>query len=374
MKKCWSIKNEVDSENADLLLYGEISDATWWGDEVTPAQFASDLAALDGKNVNVRINSPGGDVFAAHAILSQLNSYSGDVTVYVDGLAASAATIIMMAGKVIMPCNSMVMIHNPAVGLVGYYSADDMMKMAGDLEIVKQSIMAAYKTKCKLDDKKLSKLMNEETWMTAETAKQYGFADEVTGSSDAVNMVMDGSFLVVNSVKHDVSRLKNTGQLKQLINMVPPRMENREPKEEKEMPINTIDDLKKEKPELVNQVVDDAVQTERARIAALDALNDPQNAAIHDLVDDAKKTGKTVDEIKTAVDIVKKHSSDMINAAEIATAQAALKAAIVDNKGSGIDGAVATGTNNKDADNKQKDAADINFMASVINKKNGRVK
>jgi len=367
LKKCWDIKNEANSESADLLLYGEISDSTWWGDEITPAQFASDLVLLGGKDVNVRINSPGGDVFAAHAILSQLKAYAGNVTVHVDGLAASAATIVMMAGKVVMPSNAMVMIHNPAVGLVGYYNAEDMTKMASDLEIVKQSIVAAYKTKSKMDDKKLSKLMDAETWMTAETAKEYGFADEVTGISGAINMAMDGSFLVVNSVKHDLSRLKNSDQLKKMINVIPEK-----PKEEKEVIINTVDDLKKEKPDLVNQVINDAIKAERSRITALDALDDPKNAAIHDLIVDARVNGKTAEEIQTVVDIVKKHSADFAAATEGAAAQAALLAAISDNKASGADEAKATGTGGKTTDDAQKDAADVSFMASVINKKNGR--
>jgi ATP-dependent protease ClpP protease subunit len=180
MNKFWNFRNQDDTEIAELLLYGDISSETWWGDEITPQQFANDLSAQGGKDINVRINSPGGDVFAAHTIFNLLQSYTGKVTVYVDGLAASAATIIMLAGqKCIMPSNSVMMIHNPAVGLCGYYAADDMVKMSNDLGIIKQSIMNAYKTKCKLDDDQLSQLMDDETWLTADLAKQYGFADEI---------------------------------------------------------------------------------------------------------------------------------------------------------------------------------------------------
>jgi len=368
--KFWNFKNEADSETADLLLYGPISDSTWWGDEVTPTQFANDLAAIGGKNVNVRINSPGGDVFAAHAIFSQLVNYAGDITIHVDGLAASAATIIMMAGKVIMPTNSMVMIHNPAMGLMGYYDAVQMVKMAADLETVKKSIIAAYKNKCNLDDKKMSKLMDDETWMTAETAKEYGFADEVTGLSDTVNMAMDGSCFIVNSIKHKLSNLKNTAQLRNLVNKNQPVLTTKKPKEEQKLEIKNMEDLKKAHPDLINQAVADGIKNERERITALDAINDITNATIVEIINDAKTTGKTAAEVEPVINIVKKHSPATT---DLKNAQQQFKNMIIDNKNSGADGVVAIGGDTQ-VDEKQKDAADISFMASVINKKFGRNK
>lgn len=322
------------------------------------------MAALGGKQVNVRINSPGGDVFAAHAIFNQLATYSGEVTVYIDGLAASAATIVMMAGKVIMPSNSMIMIHNPAVGLLGYYDYDQMMKMAADLEIVKQSIMNAYKTKSHLDDKKLSKLMDDETWMTAEMAKEYGFVDEVTGASNVVNMVMDDSFLLVNSVRHDLGRLKNVGQLRQLVNKIQPMPAKS--KEEKSVEIKTIDDLKKAYPDLVNQLKDEVIKNEKDRLSALDALDDPKNAAVHAIIDDAKASGKTAEEVKPIVDIVKKHAP----ATDVKDGQDFMIKVITDNKNSGVDGIKADGGGQ--VDSKQEMAAAINLISGIINKKHGR--
>ena len=95
-KKFWKIKNNADNdeESAELLLYGTIANETWWGDEVTPKQFADDIRSLGGKDIIVRINSGGGDVFAAQAIYNQLKSYAGNVDVVIDGICASAATII----------------------------------------------------------------------------------------------------------------------------------------------------------------------------------------------------------------------------------------------------------------------------------------
>ena len=113
-KKFWSFK-ALDETTGELLLYGEISDISWWGDEVTPKQFKEDLDALGDIDVlNVYINSPGGDVFAGQAIYSMLKRHKAQVKVYIDGLAASIASLVAMAGdKVIMPANAMMMIHNP---------------------------------------------------------------------------------------------------------------------------------------------------------------------------------------------------------------------------------------------------------------------
>ena len=110
-KKFWSMTKPTN-DSADLLLYGPISESSWWGDEITPKQFADDLEALgDVSEINVRINSGGGDVFAGQAIHSMLKRHAANVTVYVDGLAASIASIIAMAGDtVVMPRGAMMMI------------------------------------------------------------------------------------------------------------------------------------------------------------------------------------------------------------------------------------------------------------------------
>ena len=141
--KFWQVKNEVNS-NAEILLYSPIAgQKSWFGDEVSPQEFATDLESLGGKDVTVRINCAGGDVFAANAIHNLLCSYKGKVTVVIDGLAASAATIVAMAGdKIIMPTNALFMIHNPAIGMSDYYMADELMQMAQALKTIKASIIA----------------------------------------------------------------------------------------------------------------------------------------------------------------------------------------------------------------------------------------
>lgn len=180
-RKFWNwIKNEgQDAFGSDrtLFLDGEISDETWWGDEVTPQAFKDELAAGDGP-ITVWINSPGGDVFAAAQIYNMLMDYPHDVTVKIDALAASAASVVAMAGtKVCVSPLAMIMIHNPATIAIG--DTEEMQKAINMLSEVKESIMNAYEIKTGLSRHKISQLMDGETWMNAKEAVKLGFADEI---------------------------------------------------------------------------------------------------------------------------------------------------------------------------------------------------
>ena len=175
----WVRNEEPDSFGSERTLYldGEISDETWYGDEVTPKLFKDELNAGDG-NITLWINSPGGDVFAAAQIYNMLMDYKGNVTVKIDALAASAASVIAMAGtKVCMSPVAMLMIHNPATIAIG--DTEEMQKAIDMLSEVKESIMNAYEIKSGLSRAKISKLMDAETWMNAKEARKLGFADEV---------------------------------------------------------------------------------------------------------------------------------------------------------------------------------------------------
>ena len=178
-RKFWNwVKNETD-ESAERTLYldGEISDETWYGDEVTPKLFKEELDGGKG-NISVWINSPGGDVFAAAQIYNMLRDYKGTVTVKIDSLAASAASVIAMAGdKVIMSPVAMMMIHNPAMIAMG--EKKDMEKAIDMLGEVKESILNAYEAKTGINRTKLSHLMDDETWFNAKKALEMGFADEI---------------------------------------------------------------------------------------------------------------------------------------------------------------------------------------------------
>lgn len=179
-RKFWNwIKNQNESgeDMRTLFLNGQISDETWFGDEVTPEIFRGELNAGKGP-VSVWINSPGGDVFAAAQIYNMLMDYPYDVTVMIDGLAASAASVIAMAGtKVQMSPVAMMMIHNPATIAIG--DTEEMKKAIKMLDEVKESIMNAYEIKSGLSRDKISRLMDAETWFNAKKAVELGFADEI---------------------------------------------------------------------------------------------------------------------------------------------------------------------------------------------------
>ena len=177
MKKFWNwVRNET-SEERTLYLNGVISEESWWGDEVTPKLFKDDLLSGSG-NVTVWINSPGGDVFAAAQIYNMLMDYSGKVTVKIDGLAASAASVIAMAGSdVYMSPVSMLMINNPSTIAIG--DSEEMLRAKALLDEIKESIINAYELKSGLSRARISHLMDAETWMNAHKAIELGFADKL---------------------------------------------------------------------------------------------------------------------------------------------------------------------------------------------------
>lgn len=170
-----------------LFLNGTIAEDSWFDDDVTPQLFKDELLSGSG-DVTVWINSPGGDCVAAAQIYNMLVDYKGNVTVKIDGIAASAASVIAMAGtKVLMSPVSMLMIHNPMT--IAYGSSEEMQRAISMLDEVKNSIINAYEIKTGISRAKLSHLMDAETWMDANKAVELGFADEViTRSTDIENM------------------------------------------------------------------------------------------------------------------------------------------------------------------------------------------
>lgn len=228
-RKFWTwVKNNADEalgvpETRTLFLNGEISDETWYGDEVTPALFRDELNAGTG-DITVWINSPGGDVFAAAQIYNMLMDYSGNVTVKIDGLAASAASVIAMAGTtVLMSPVAMMMIHNPATIAIG--DAGEMKKAIDMLSEVKESIMNAYEIKTNLSRARISHLMDAESWFNATKAVELGFADgilfdspagqgEETQEQDKLEAIMFSRMAVTNSL---------------LSKLIPPKPEKKTP-------------------------------------------------------------------------------------------------------------------------------------------------
>ena len=215
-RKFWNWVRD-EGEPSVLVLNGEISDETWFGDEVTPKLFKDDLDKCQG-DIAVWINSPGGDVFAAAQIYNMLMDYPHNVTVKIDGLAASAASVIAMAGtEVQMSPVAMMMIHNPMTVAIG--DSAEMQKAIAMLDEVKESIMNAYEIKTGLTRAKISHLMDAESWFNAKKAVELGFADKIlfpddaeeAGSDQDMEAVMFSRKAVTNSLLSKLAPEKKPG-------------------------------------------------------------------------------------------------------------------------------------------------------------------
>ena len=183
MKKFWNWVRDETTQERILRLDGAIAEESWFGDDVTPAAFKNELHAGDGP-ITVWINSPGGDCVAAAQIYNMLMDYSSDVTVVIDGIAASAASVIAMAGTTVkMTPVSLMMIHNPLTIAMG--DSEEMRKAIQLLDEVKESIINAYEIKTSMSRTKLSHLMDAETWMNAKKALELGFCDEIMYQPEA---------------------------------------------------------------------------------------------------------------------------------------------------------------------------------------------
>ena len=180
MIRFWNFK-ENDSGETEIIFNGPIASESWLGDEITPATFRDDLSKVSG-NLTVWLNSPGGDVFAASQIYTMLRNHKGKVTVKIDGIAASAASVIAVAGDVtLITPTGMLMMHNPATLAMGNKS--DMEQAIKLLEEVKESIINAYEEKTHLSRNKIAKMMDDETWLNAKKAMSLGFVDGILFSN-----------------------------------------------------------------------------------------------------------------------------------------------------------------------------------------------
>lgn len=181
MRKWYDIRAESGEKAATIFIYEEIG-KTWRPDDQTvdASTFVSELNALDVETIDLHINSPGGQVFEGNTIYNALKAHKAKVHVKIDGMAASIASVIAMSGDTIeMPENAMMMIHDPSGGVWG--TAEDMLKMATALEKIKIGLVATYDRRAKeVDAAKIEQMMADETWMTAEEAVGYGFADTIT--------------------------------------------------------------------------------------------------------------------------------------------------------------------------------------------------
>lgn len=218
MDKFWRfVVNEVDERSVrTLYLEGYIAEDSWFDDDITPKQFKSDLYGNGlSDDIIVKIHSPGGDCFAAAQIYNMLKEYPGKVSVHVDGLAASAASVIAMAGdEVCVSPLSVIMIHNPAMLVAGEVA--DLQVGINLLSEVKESIINAYQSKTGLSRAKIAHMMDAETWMSAHKAIELKFADKILYEEEKVEDESGGfifdKLTVTNTLLHKLPNIRNKRQ------------------------------------------------------------------------------------------------------------------------------------------------------------------
>lgn len=234
------IKNQTE-DKAELYFYGDIV-SDWWGawqdEDQYPDAIKDFLKEVEGKDLDIFVNSGGGSVFAGLAIYNMLKRHKGYKTVYVDGMAASIASVIALSGdKVIIPSNAFMMIHKPWFGLWGGYNADEFRKMADDLDAIEKGIMNVYKENLKegVSIETIQELVNEETWLNGEEAAEY-FNIEVGEENKAAACTSDYFNSYKNVPKEILKKPSDDNKdlekkLDHIINKIE-KLEGKKPKEE----------------------------------------------------------------------------------------------------------------------------------------------
>lgn len=213
MEKFYQLTNQ-DEFNAELYIYGDITSYKWYDDDVCAYDLAKELMELGNKNLKVRINSYGGEVAQGLAIYNLLKDYKGTVTTVCDGFACSAASVVFMAGtNRAMPKSSLLMIHNAWSWASG--NANELRKIAEDLEKITQPSIEIYKSVSNLDEETIKQMMDDETWITAEEALEYGFATIIVEDNPKQSLRDD----IVSKLVHQNKKLEK--QLNQKENPTP---------------------------------------------------------------------------------------------------------------------------------------------------------
>lgn len=287
--KFWKFRNQADG-CGELLLYGNIAgEKSWWGDEVTPKEFYEELNALGNvSEITVRINSGGGDVFAAQAIGNFLEQHAANVTARIDGVCASAATIIAChCNKVIAANDSTYMVH-PVRMYCGYANEADLQKFLEALATIKENIISLYAKKTGRTKDEVTGWMDDESWWTGPQAKENGFVDELTDEGAGAVYENRNGVLFVNSVSMNLP-LDKTPQFvqKRLAEPVAGSIADKnstDKKEEIKMEIKTVDDLRKMYPDLVGKIEKEAAEAatnaERERIKGIEDAALPGSEAL----------------------------------------------------------------------------------------------
>ena len=296
--KFWNLVKNEEEKTAELILYGSIGSDEYW-DDISDKVFKQDIENLgDVENITLHINSPGGSVFSAVAIANTLKNHKAKVTANIDGLAASAATIITSACDTVrMPKNALFMIHNPIT--FAYGNNQEMQKTVEMLDKVKNSIIETYLNKAKTDKETLSELMDNETWMDAETAKEYGFIDEIVDEEVGKEFVENK--LIINNMAFDISKFKNFRKAKDTV------IDNKKNTKEVKM---TLEELKNQFPDLYDYVLNEGKkigkEEERERLKAIDDIGVNNYS---DLIENAKYVNP-ISASELAINILKKQKEE----------------------------------------------------------------
>ena len=298
-KKFWQFRNQA-AGSAELLLYGDISDSSWWGDEVTPKTFADELNALGAlTSLTVRINSGGGDVFAAQTIGNLLEQHTAQVTARIDGLCASAATIIAChCDKVVAANDSTYMIHPVRMGIFDFADAVTLQQYIGALNTIRENILNLYTKKTGREKDEVAAWMDATSWWTGEEAKTNGFVDELVDDGEKTVVENRGGLLFVNSVNMNLPFDKAPKFVQNSVAAAPAasgfvntqtpaeKPGNNSHKEDTNMAneIKTVDELRGAYPALVDQIEQAAAlratNAERQRIRDIEEMALPGSEQI----------------------------------------------------------------------------------------------
>lgn len=307
MDKFWKINMKADEKSeAELVLYGDVVEkhpTDWWtgqkepGNFIAQDEFLKDMERLkDVDNLTVRINSGGGDLYTGMAIYTLLKSMKATVTVVVEGIAASAASLIASAGDVVkMAASGLFMIHEPAVVLWDSYKADDLQEIVNMLDTAGKAAAEAYAKKTGLTTKEVRKMMQAETWMTGREAMEKGFVNELLFEETQMSMAMDKKAIVVNGTSIGIEHFKNVPeQIKALSGKN--AVENKT-KGGAEIMKLTVEMVQKEAPEVYEEImnmakkepakdsINQAVMAERNRIKEIEEISNQCSA---EMVNEAK--------------------------------------------------------------------------------------
>ncbi len=322
---------KAEGDTAEIMVYGAIESDKWLDDDVIPNELdkaLKDAKAKGAKNLNIRVNSPGGDVYSAVAMRSMIiNNRFDSVRVMIEGLCASAATLFATIpdAKVVIAEGSEFMIHNPTT--IAWGEAKDLVKTADHLEKLTEQFAEMYSERSGQETETIRDWMDKETWFTAKEACEAGFCDEMLSTGRIAACVSMGDMetmrMIYKTVPKDIEVLP---EMQNVSNVSPhdgDATEIKDPEEDvPDMDIKDIsmEQLRAENPTLMDEIIKGAVEDERARISDIDALTVPGYEA---MAEEAKASGTSaIDFQKQVVAAMKKKGTDFIKARQEETAPA----------------------------------------------------